>query len=161
VNLSVAAVAIAFVAAAVAGAWFKGREYERDKVLSAQLAASVTITGRQRAATVREVIAHGERKADTAALLPGVQRSIVARCLGLLPDGVPVHAGADRASVSAAGAGDSARAAAGRAQADAAWCQDLAADYATGAEALDDLKLCLGWIDANGGADPAAGENGG
>lgn len=147
------AIAVA-IALSIAGAWFKGRDYERDQILSAQLTAAVTITGRQRAATVAEVVTHGKRKAETAARMPALQRDIVRRCLGLLPDGVQVRPGRGSTPVPAARAGDPAGVAAWPAEADQAWCRDLADDYATGAEALNDLQLCLGWIDANGGAEP-------
>ena len=150
IGLAIAAVA----ATAVAGAWFKGREYERDLQLSAQLSAEVIVTRRQRAATVREVIRHVDRVHYTERVLPGVQRDIVSRCLGLLPDGVQVQPGRDGAAVPADGAGDPAPARAGGAAAPQAWCEQLAADYARGARNTDRLKLALGWADANGAADP-------
>lgn len=150
IGLAIAAV----VAAAVAGAWFKGREYERDLQLSAQLRAAVTVTGRQRAATVREVIRYVDRIRHTERILPAVQRDIVSRCLGLLPDGVQVQPGRDRAAVPAHGAGDPPAVAAGGSAADQAWCQQLAADYAAGARNTDRLRFALGWADANGAAEP-------
>lgn len=147
------AIAVAIVGAIV-GAWFKGREYERDRQISAQIQATVTVTSRQRAATVREVIRYVDRIRYTERALPALQRDIVARCLGLLPDGVQVRAGVDGAPVPAARAGNPPPARAGGDGADQAWCQQLADDYARGARNTDRLKFAVGWIDANGGADP-------
>lgn len=150
IGLAIAAV----IAAAVAGAWFKGREYERDLQLTAQLRAAVTVTGRQRAATVREVIRYVDRIRYTERVLPHLRHDIVSRCLGLLPDGAQVQPGRDSAPVPVHGAGDPPAARAGRAGADEAWCQQLAADYAAGARNTDRLRFALGWADANGAAEP-------
>ena len=144
----------AAIAALVVGAWFKGREYERDALLSAQLQAAVTVTSRQRAATVREVIRYVDRIRYTERVLPALQRDIVGRCLGLLPDGVQVRPAGDGAPVPADGAGDPPPARAGGTAADQAWCEQLAEDYARGARNTERLNLCLGWADANGAADP-------
>lgn len=142
------------IVAAIVGAWFKGREHERDKILSAQLAAQVTVTSRQRAATVREVVKYVDRIRYVERALPAVQRDIVARCLGLLPDGLQVRVDVGGASVPAARAGDPPAAAAGAHEADRAWCQQLADDYAAGGRNTERLRFALGWIDANGGAEP-------
>ena len=144
----------ALLALAIAGAWFKGREYERDKIITAQLQAAVVINVRQRRDTIKEVIKYVDRIRFTERVLPVVQRDIVSRCLGVLPDGVSLRPVGRAAAVPAAGTGDPPAAAAGADAADRAWCEQLAADYAAGARNTERVRLALGWIDANGGADP-------
>lgn len=92
----------------------------------------------------------GQAEHDADADVP----AIVARCLGVLPDGLSLRPGTRDPAGVPGGAGVAAPA--GRPDAAAAaWCEQLGKNYRAGLRNTARLNTCSAWIKANGGAPGA------